>query len=160
MPAKRNTQKITTDGLFFSKPLVGVLGTTDVRETRTMTETRVINRIRVMGDDSASGPTVAVGRKLIRTALKGNMLSINVGSNPFDSEDEHESKHQPSSPQYKYCGKDIRKLSILLTDKMLECTATLSYGDGGMSTETDEDCESAVNILLDNYREPSLILFF
>ena len=81
---------------------------------------------------------------------------------PYDSEDEHESSHHPLSPQYKYCGEDVRKLKpLLITDHtMLECTATLSYGDGGMSIDTNDDIQSAIDILTDNYREPMLILYF
>ncbi len=119
-----------------------------------------------MGDDdealNASGITLTAGRKLIKAALKNNQLSINIGLNPYDSEEERESSHHPMSPQYKYCGKDVRKLEpLLITDHtMLECTATLSYGDGGMSIDTCDDVRSAIDILTENYREPMLILYF
>ena len=136
------------------------------KETRATIESRIINRIRIMGDDdealNAIGITLTAGRKLIKAALKNNQLSINIGTNPYDSEDEHESSHHPLSPQYKYCGKDVRKLEpLLITDNtMLECTATLSYGDGGMSIETNDDVQSTIDILTENYREPMLILYF
>ena len=167
MPASKKTQvKIkpsAVDGSFFcdGKPF-----TLPTKETRATIENRIINRIRIIGDDEetsgTSGITLTVGRKLIKAALKNNQLSINVGTNPYDSEDEHESSHHPLSPQYKYCGTDIRKLEpLLITDHtMLECTATLSYGDGGMSVETKDDVQSALDILNDNYREPQLILYF
>ena len=164
MPAKAKTQikPSAVDGSFFcdGKPFVMP------KETRTTIENRIINRLRITGDDEetsgTSGITLTMGRKLIKAALKNNQLSINIGTNPYDSEDEHESSHHPLSPQYKYCGKDIRKLEpLLITDHtMLECTATLSYGDGGMSIDTNDDIQSAIDILTENYREPELILYF
>ena len=168
MPASKKTRikPSAVDGAFFcdGKPF-----TLPTKETRATIENRIINRIRIIGDDDetsgtvgASGITLTVGRKLIKAALKNNQLSINVGTNPYDSEEERESSHHPLSPQYKYCGMDIRKLEpLLITDHtMLECTATLSYGDGGMSVETNDDVQSAIDILSDNYREPQLILYF
>ena len=167
MPASKKTQvKIkpsAVDGAFFcdGKPF-----TLPTKETRATIENRIINRIRIIGDDDeavSSGITLTVGRKLIKAALKNNQLSINIGTNPYDSEEEEkESSHHPLSPQYKYCGKDIRKLEpLLITDHtMLECTATLSYGDGGMSIDTNDDIQSAIDILTENYREPELILYF
>ena len=155
MPAKRNIQvkQSAVDGSFYcdGKPFVMP------KETRTSLESRIINRLRIMDNI-----TLTMTRKLIRTALKNNQLSINVGTNPYDSEEERESSHHPMSPQYKYCGKDIRKLEpLLITDHtMLECTATLSYGDGGMSIDTNDDVQSAIDILTENYREPELILYF
>jgi hypothetical protein len=166
MPAKRNIQvkpkPSAIDGSFYCNGEPFVMP----KETRTSLENRIINRIRIIGDDEeasgTSGITLTMGRKLIKAALKNNQLSINIGSNPYDSEDEHESSHHPLSPQYKYCGKDVRKLEpLLITDHtMLECTATLSYGDGGMSIETNDDVQSAIDILTDNYREPEFILYF
>ena len=166
MPASKKTQvkpkPSAVDGSFYcdGKPF-----TLPTKETRATIENRIINRIRIIGDDDeavSSGITLTVGRKLIKAALKNNQLSINIGTNPYDSEEERESSHHPLSPQYKYCGNDIRKLEpLLITDHtMLECTATLSYGDGGMSIETNDDVQSAIDILTDNYREPQLILYF
>jgi hypothetical protein len=163
MPASKKTQvkPSAVDGAFYcdGKPF-----TLPTKETRVTIENRIINRIRIMGDDeeTSSGITLTVGRKLIKAALKNNQLSINIGTNPYDSEEERESSHHPLSPQYKYCGNDIRKLEpLLITDHtMLECTATLSYGDGGMSVDTNDDVQSAIDILTDNYREPMLILYF
>ena len=166
MPASKKTQvkpkPSEIDGSFYCNGEPFVMP----RETRTSIENRIINRIRIMGDDeetlNASSITLTTGRKLIKAALKNNQLSINIGTNPYDNEDEHESSHHPLSPQYKYCGKDIRKPEpLLITDHtMLECTATLSYGDGGMSNDTNDDIQSAIDILTENYREPMLILYF
>ena len=164
MPASKKTQvkPSAIDGSFYcdGKPF-----SLPTKETRATIESRIINRLRIIGDDDeavSSGITLTAGRKLIKAALKNNQLSINVGTNPYDSEEERESSHHPLSPQYKYCGMDIRKLEpLLITDHtMLECTATLSYGDGGMSVETNDDVQGAIDILIDNYREPQLILYF
>ncbi len=120
MPAKRNTQvkPNAIDGSFFcnGKPLVLP------KENRATLENHIINRIRIMDNI-----TLTSGLKLLRTALKNNKLSVNVGTNLSDSKEEHESSHHPLSPQYKYCGTDIRKLEpLLITDNtMLECTAPL-----------------------------------
>ena len=185
MPAKRNIQvkPSAVDGSFYCPYPAGLGPKGDgkpfvmPKDTRATIESRIINRIRIMGDDEealnaigkgdalasgTSGITLTTGRKLIKAALKNNQLSINIGSNPYDSEDEHESSHHPLSPQYKYCGKDVRKLEpLLITDHtMLKCTATLSYGDGGMSIDTNDDIQSAIDILTENYREPMLVLYF
>ncbi len=72
-----------------------------------------------------------------------------------------ESGDHPVSPKCYYHGADIRKLEpMLINDRIiLVCTATLSYGDGGKSVETDDDAETALNILIDKYRDPELILY-
>jgi hypothetical protein len=50
---------------------------------------------------------------------------------------------------------------LLLSDHtILVCTATLSYGDGGVTVEDNDDAESALDIIMENYREPELILYF
>ena len=108
MPASKKTQvkpkPSAMDGSFYcdGKPF-----TLPTKETRATIENRIINRIRIMGDDdealNASGITLIAGRKLIKAALKNNQLSINIGLNPYDSEEEEkESSHHPMSPQYKY----------------------------------------------------------
>ena len=66
------------------------------------------------------------------------------------------------TPNDYYAGDDIRKLEpLLLSDHtILECTATLCYGDGGVCVENNDDAESALNIINENYREPEIILYF
>ena len=156
MPVKKRTQikASPTDGSFFCDGKPFALPT---KESRTSLEARITNRIRIMDN-----VTLTIGRKLTKTALKNDQLAINIGINPYSSEEECESSHHPLSPQYRYSGKDIRKLEQLLINdhNMIECTATLSYGDGGMSVDTDDDAESAIDILRNNYREPELILYF
>jgi hypothetical protein len=50
---------------------------------------------------------------------------------------------------------------MLINDQtILECTATLSYGDGGMSIENNDDAETALDIIAQNHREPELTLYF
>ena len=99
--------------------------------------------------------------------IKSNVLTMQIGMEPCCKcgcpyENIKESGHHPLSPQYFYYGADIRKLEpMLINDRtMLECAATLSYGDGGMSIENNDDAESALDIIAQNHREPELILFF
>ena len=165
MPPKRTTAqkprlKPSVGGTFFCDGKPFALLAKDAYgavETRAALETRIVNHIRIL--DSV---TLTVGRRLIKTAIKSNRLAINIGVNPYDSEEDHESSHHPLSPQYRYNGKDIRKLEPLLVNDhtMLECTATLCYGDGGMSVENNDDAESALDIINENYREPVLVLYF
>ena len=158
MPANKRTQVIKpspANGALFCNGLPFVLP----NENRTTLETRIINHVRIL--DSV---TLTLGRKLIKAALKANMLTIHIGLDPFgDSHtDARETSEHPLSPNYRYSGHDIRKLEpLLITDHtILECTATLSYGDGGMSVDSDDDVESAMDVILANYREPELHLYF
>ena len=158
MPANKRTQVIKpspANGALFCNGEPFVLP----NENRTTLETRIINHVRIL--DSV---TLTLGRKLIKAALKANMLTIHIGLDPFgDSHtDARETSEHPLSPNYRYIGHDIRKLEpLLITDHtILECTATLSYGDGGMSVDSDDDVESAMDVILENYREPELHLYF
>ena len=123
--------------------------------TPSLTEDAIINRIRF-----ENGLPLALVRKLIKTAHKMKALEIHIGIN--GSENQVESPLHPSNPRYFYNGRDINKLEhfILNSKSVLNCSATLSYGDGGMSLEDEADVENAIQILTDNYREPELILYF
>ncbi len=157
MPAKRKRQVKPTpvNGSFFCNSAPLQLPT----ETRATLENRIINHIRIL--DSV---TLALGRKLIEAALKANKLTMQIGLEPHcrsDSADIKETADHPLSPNYRYSGHDVRKLEPMLMNDhaMLDCTATLSYGDGGVSVETD-DVERALDIISENYREPELVLYF
>jgi hypothetical protein len=109
--------------------------------------------------------TRTVARKLIETAIDNGMIKFQIGMEPNtgDEEDEiTETRDHPLSPKYYYYGSDIKKLSPRLLNQktILKASATISYGDGGMSIESDEDAYQSIEILKDNYREPVLILYF
>jgi hypothetical protein len=141
------------------------------KESRAALETRIINHIRILDN-----VTLTVGRKLITAALKANKLKIQIGletcrrCGSFEVQCEcggervHPSDYgdHPRTPNDFYEGDDIRKLEPLLQSDhtILECTATLSYGDGGVTVEDNDDAESALDIIMENYREPELILYF
>ena len=73
MPAKAKTQvkPSAVNGSCFcdGKPF-----TLTAKETRTTMENRIINRIRIMGDDDEACITLTMGRKLIKAALKNNQF--------------------------------------------------------------------------------------
>ena len=125
------------------------------------TEQHITNRIRISNNVSLN-----VGRKLLKAALKANKLSLHIGVEPETSDTEQaeaESDEQnPFSPNYYYYGRDINKLKQLLVSNhiMLNCSATVSYGDGGYDISNDEEAEYALSLIKDDYREPELILYF
>ena len=94
MPANKRTQVIKpspTNGAFFCNGEPFVLP----NENRTTLETRIINHVRILDN-----VTLTVGRKLIKAALKANMLTIHIGLDPFgDSHtDAREASEHPLSP--------------------------------------------------------------
>ena len=161
MPAKRQPNVQTQTSVNTTFYINGVPSELP-KETRVAVETRVINHLRILDD-----VTLTVARKLIRAAMKANVLTIQIGMEPCCKcrcpyENVKESGHHPLSPQYFYYGADIRKLEpMLINDQtILECTATLSYGDGGVSVENNDDAENALDIIAQNHREPELTLYF
>ncbi len=158
MPANKRTQVIKpspVNGTFFCNGEQFVLP----KENRATLETRIINHVRIL--DSV---TTTAGRELIKAALKANKHTIHIGLDPYGGSDRDvgETSDHPMSPNYRYSGHDIRKLEpLLITDRtILECTATLSYGDGGISVDSDDDVESALDVIIENYRESELHHYF
>ena len=121
---------------------------------REWTENDIVNHIRI-GQDVTLTPV----RKLIKAALRNKCLELVIGIPPGSPRGEDEN---PLAPTYFYEGPDVMKLEPLLTsrNKLLNCSATLCYGDGGNSVETDEEAAHAYKVIEDNYREPSLCLYF
>ncbi len=160
MPAKRQPlvqTQTSVNTTFFINGVPSALP----KETRVAVETRVINHLRIIDD-----LILTVARKLARAAMNANVLKIKIGMEPCCKcgcpyENVNESGHHPSSPQYFYYGADIRKLEPMLINEriILERTATLSYGEGGMSVENNDDAENAMDIITQNHREPELTLF-
>ncbi len=135
-------------------------GRSQLPKLQTTTD-QIINRIRVLND-----VTLSPGRKLLKAALKANRLELYIGVAPLlpylTQSEETETNDAPLSPTYYYHGKDIDKLEHRLVNnhRMLECTATLSYGDGGFNVSDDEEAAYALSLIKDNYRDPTLILYF
>ena len=145
MPAKKRTSTQQT-----------ALSSAPVKQPKPLsTEETVINSIRF-----ENGIPTALVRKLMKTAHNMHALDIHIGVN--GSENEVESVLHPSNPRYFYNGRDIKKLEHFVFDSksVLNCSATLSYGDGGTSLEDADDIENAIQILSENYRDASLILYF
>ena len=121
---------------------------------RNYTENEIVNRIRI-----ADEVTLTSARKLLKAAIRKKCISVVVGVPPGSprGEDEH-----PLSPNFFYDGPDVNMLEHLLIapHTMLNCSATICYGDGGQEIESDEDAEEALKIILENYREPQLCLYF
>jgi len=116
------------------------------------TEKDIVNHIRI-----SPNVTLSYTRKLINAALRAKCLDITIGLPPQKTY-----AQTAANPNYYYEGSDIMQLEPMLADKrtMLECTATLCWGDGRQSIEEDSDVENAIQVIQDNYREPSLSLFF
>jgi len=119
------------------------------------TDDAIINRIRM-----GNGIPNHLVRILIKTAHRKKQLEIHIGIN--GNQNEIDANMHPSNPMYCYNGRDIKKLKYLIVNNktVLSCSATLCYGDGGMSIETEDDIKQSIEILTDDYREPKLILFF
>jgi hypothetical protein len=98
-------------------------------------------------------------RKLIMSAFRNKCLYLCIGIPPGSPRGEDE---DTKSPDYFYEGDDLMELEYMLEtpNTILECSATLIYGDGGISVETDEHAAHAYKIIEDKYREPTLYLHF
>ena len=116
------------------------------------TEKDIVNHIRI-----SPNVTLSCTRKLINAALRAKCLDITIGLPPPKAYTQ-----TAANPNYFYEGSDILQLEPMLANNhtMLECTATLCWGDGGQAIEEDSDVEHAMQVIRDNYREPCLSLFF
>ena len=170
MPARKSSIKVTSETAPLTCNGAPVYLTPAKKPAKQQSpEDYIINHIKI-----EPSVTLTWTRKLIKAAVKHKKLSIQIGMDPtperYYNEEEPsgpaepitESSHHPLSPRYYYCGADLRKLEPRLLDNltMLQCTATLSYGEGGMSVDDNDDAESALDIIKENYREPELTLYF
>ena len=116
------------------------------------TEKYIVNHIRI-----SPNITLSYTRKLINAALRAKCLDITIGLPP-----QKPYTQTAANPNYYYEGSDIAQLEPMLADKhtVLECTATLCWGDGGQAIEEDSDVEHAMRVIQDNYRDSCLSVFF
>ena len=119
-----------------------------------VTEKDIIEQIRI-GKFTDAKQT----RKLIMTAFRNKSLYLCIGIPPGSPRGHDE---PITSPDYFYEGDDLLQLEhLLLTpDTILDGSATLVYGDGGNSIESNEEAAHACNVIQEKYREPILYLHF
>ena len=117
-----------------------------------LTAQDIVNHIRI-----CPNVTLSRTRKLINAALQAKCLDVTIGLPPPKA-----SVQTAANPTYYYEGNNIMELEPMLVNKrtMLECTATLCWGDGGQAIDDDGDVEHEIQVIQDNYREPSLSIFF
>jgi len=99
--------------------------------------------------------------KLITAAIRNDVLKVAIGIPPGSPRGENPCK-DTLNPDYWYEGDDLMELEefVLKPDTILECSATLAYGDGGSSIESIEEVAHAYKVIQEKYREPTLFLHF
>ena len=141
--ASHVTTAFTTNGHPFELPAV----------EKRPTEKDIVNHIRI-----CPGVTLSPTRKLINAALRANCLHITIGVPPGSPRPDE----SVVAPNYYYKGSDIMHLEPLLFTEhtMLNCTASVCFGDDCRDIENDEEAKAALSLLLLSEGQPNLRLYF